>query len=98
MKLIMRSEHPESWTTLLSNADRFDQLHKGALMVRQLGGVQPQLPGAAPRLAWRYRAWKTAAEQIEQLKPVAPRAAAAVRGRARLAAWVVAKRSGRRRR
>ncbi|MEV5962100.1 hypothetical protein AB0L70_10070 [Kribbella sp. NPDC051952] len=69
--LVMRSEHAESWTTLLMQGDRFMRLHEAADLTRRLGGLLSELPGAAPRLAFQYRAWLTAQQQFEELRTVA---------------------------
>lgn len=68
--LVMRSEHPESWTTMLVQTDRFIRVHEAADLVRGLGGMQTDLPGSAPRLAWQYRAWLSAQQHFEQLRLV----------------------------
>lgn len=69
--LVMRSEHPEAWTTMLMESDRFVRVHEAAGLVRRLGGLLAELPGSAPRLAFQYRAWLTAQQQLEELRTVA---------------------------
>jgi len=44
VKVLMRSDHPEAWATLVSAPDWFFRVHDAARLVRQLGGVQTGYP------------------------------------------------------
>jgi hypothetical protein len=70
--MVMRSDSPNAWTTMMLHGDRFDRLHNAGVLVRSLGGVQTDLPGAAPSsLTGRYRNWHTAQLEFEQLRRIA---------------------------
>jgi hypothetical protein len=70
-KTVMRSEYPEAWTQLLKAADDFERVHEAAHLLRLFGGGGGELPGSAVRHAWRFRAWRKAQEEADQIRPVA---------------------------
>ena len=69
---VVSSPDPGSWTAMMLHTDRLRKIHEAAVMVRAIGGVQTELPGAAPAsLAWLYRNWQAAETGFESLRRIA---------------------------
>jgi hypothetical protein len=70
----VRAGQGETWADLLRAADKFSKVHQAGALLRRFGGLGAQAmpPGAAPDLAFLYRAWWVALERLDEVRRLKP--------------------------